>query len=101
MRYIADGVVSDAPAGRLNGSAAYREIPEPFAGGFLIKAEMIAAFRDGRTGLLMYDTETIPAMSAPTAQCVTVRDRNIVHSRFVFDRTPCDEFRRRQARANL
>lgn len=45
----------------------------------------------------MYDAETIPAKSAPAAECVTVRDGKIVYNRFVFDRTPFDEFRRRQA----
>ena len=58
---------------------------------------MIAAFGDDSTALLMYDTETIPAKSAPAAECVTVRDGKIVHNRFIFDRLPFEEFRRRQA----
>lgn len=61
---------------------------------------MIAAFGDDRTALLMYDTETIPAKSAPAAECLTVRGGKIVYNRFVFDRTPFDEFRRRHAPAN-
>ena len=96
MTYIADDVVLDAPAGRLTGVRAYREFLEPFAGRFLIRAEMVAAFGDDRTALLMYDTETVPAKSAPAAECATVRDGRIVYNRFIFDRVPFEEFRRRQ-----
>jgi ketosteroid isomerase-like protein len=97
MTYIADDVVLDAPAGRLTGIRAYREFLRPFAEQFLIRAEMVAAFGDDTTALLMYDTETIPAKSAPAAECVTVRDGKIVYNRFIFDRLPFEEFRRRQA----
>jgi hypothetical protein len=45
----------------------------------------------------MYDTETIPAKSAPAAECATVRDGKIVYNRFIFDRLPFEEFQRRQA----
>jgi hypothetical protein len=67
----------------------------PFAEQFLIRAEMVAAFGDETTALIMYDTETIPAKSAPAAEYVTVRDGKIVHNRFIFDRLPFEEFRRR------
>jgi SnoaL-like domain len=97
MTYIADDVVLDAPAGRLTGIQAYREFLRPFAEQFLIRAEMVAAFGDDKTALLMYDTETIPAKSAPAAECVTVRDAKIVYNRFIFDRLPFVEFRQRQA----
>lgn len=100
MTYIADDVVLDAPAGRLDGIQAYREFLEPFAERFLVRAEIIAAFGDDETGLLMYDTETIPAKSAPAAECVTVRDGKIVYNRFIFDRLPFEEFRRRQGGAS-
>jgi hypothetical protein len=97
MTYIADEVVLDAPAGRLTGIQAYREFLGPFTEQFLIRAEMVAAFGDDSTALLMYDTETIPAKSAPAAECVTVRNGKIVYNRFIFDRLPFDQFQRRQA----
>ncbi|WP_433606763.1 nuclear transport factor 2 family protein [Dactylosporangium sp. CA-139114] len=97
MTYIADDVVLDAPAGRLVGLRAYREFLAPFAGQLLIRSEMLAAFGDEKTALIMYDTETVPARSAPAAECVTVRDGKIVHNRFIFDRVPFEEFRRGQA----
>jgi hypothetical protein len=57
-------------------------------------SNMIAAFGDERTALVMYDTETVPVKSAPGAECVTVQDGKIVHSRFVFDREPFEAARR-------
>ena len=97
MTHIADDVILDAPAGRISGRDAYRDFLRPFAEQFLIRAELIAAFGDERTALLMYDTETVPARSAPAAECVTVRAGKIVYNRFIFDRLPFEEFRRRQA----
>lgn len=98
MSLLAEDVVCDAPAGRIVGRRAYREFLEPFVQRLLIRTEMIAAFGDEETAVVMYDAETIPARSAPAAECVTVRDGKIVYNRFIFDRTPFDEFRRRQAR---
>ncbi|MGW0431257.1 nuclear transport factor 2 family protein [Micromonospora sp. NPDC003197] len=96
MAFIADEIVLDAPAGRLTGIQAYRQFLGPFAEQFLIRAEMIAGFGDDSTALLMYDTETVPAKSAPAAEFVTVRDGKIVYNRFIFDRLPFAEFQRRQ-----
>jgi hypothetical protein len=97
MSYVADDVVCDTPAGRIQGAGAYREFLAPFAERFLIRGQMIAAFGDDSTALFMYDTETIPATSAPAAECVTVGNGKIVYNRFVFDRTPFTAFRQRQA----
>ena len=93
MSYIADDIVCDAPAGRLEGAAAYREFMGPFVQ-MLTGSRLIAAFGDRQTALVMYDTETVPVKSAPGAECVTVKDGRITHSRFVFDRTPFDAARK-------
>src|SRR5215475_1577107 len=45
MSYIADDIVCDAPAGRLEGAAAYRGFMGPFVQ-IVTGAEMIAAFGD-------------------------------------------------------
>jgi ketosteroid isomerase-like protein len=87
MSYVADDVVCDAPAGRLEGAPAYREFMEPFTQ-ILVEATMIAAFGDEETAVLVYDTRTRPVDSAPAAECVTVKDGQIVNSRFIFDRAP-------------
>jgi hypothetical protein len=92
MSYIADDIICDAPAGRLEGAAAYRAFMGPFVQ-IVTGSEMIAAFGDEETALIMYDTETVPVKSAPGAECVTVKDGKITYNRFVFDRAPFDAAR--------
>jgi SnoaL-like domain len=93
MSYIAEDVVCDAPLGRLEGAAAYRNFMAPFVQS-LLSAQLIASFGDDTTAIIMYDTETVPVKSAPGAECVTVTDGQITYSRFIFDRLPFDAARR-------
>jgi ketosteroid isomerase-like protein len=93
MTYISEDIVCDAPAGRVEGAEAYRAFIGPFMQ-ILISSQMVAAFGDDETALLMYDTETVPVPSAPGAECVTVKDGKISHSRFLFDRAPFDAARK-------
>lgn len=92
MSYIHDEIVCDAPAGRIEGAAAYRAFMTPFVG-ILKRAELIAAFGDEETAVVVYETETVPVASAPGAECLTVRDGSIVRSRFIFDRAPFETAR--------
>ncbi|HEY2673427.1 MAG TPA: nuclear transport factor 2 family protein [Rugosimonospora sp.] len=94
MSYIADTIVCDAPAGRLEGAEAYRGFMEPFVR-ILTGSTLIAAFGDDRTALIMYDTGTVPVPNAPGAECVTVENGRITRSRFIFDRLPFAEAARR------
>ncbi len=94
MSFIADGIVCDAPAGRIDGAAAYRGFMAPFVQ-ILRRAELIAAFGDDRTAVVVYDTETVPVPSAPAAECVTVENGKITYSRFIFDRAPFQAARQR------
>jgi hypothetical protein len=87
MTYVADDIVCDAPAGRVEGAAAYRDFMGPFVQ-ILEDAELIAAYGDEKTAVVMYDARTIPVASAPGAECLTVENGQIVRSRFVFDRVP-------------
>jgi ketosteroid isomerase-like protein len=96
MSYIADDIVCDAPAGRIEGSDAYRAFMGPFVQ-MLVRAEMIAAFGDEEKALVMYDTETTLVKSAPGAECVTVKEGKIAYSRLVFDRAPFEAARRAAA----
>jgi ketosteroid isomerase-like protein len=93
MTYIAPDVVCDAPAGRLEGADAYRGFMGPFVQ-MLLDAELLGAFGDDETALVMYDTRTVPVASAPGAELVRVRDGRIVYSRFLFDRLPFEQARR-------
>ena len=87
MRHLADDIVCDAPAGRIEGAAAYRAFLGPFAG-MLRSATLLAAFGDGQTAMIMYDTETALVPSAPGAECLTVVAGLVTYNRFVFDRAP-------------
>jgi hypothetical protein len=93
MRYIAEDIVCDAPAGRIQGAEAYRAFMAPFVQ-ILTGSRMIAAFGDEETALVMYDTRTVPVERAPGAECVTVKNGKIIHSWFVFDRAPFEAARK-------
>jgi ketosteroid isomerase-like protein len=93
MARLADDVVCDAPAGRIEGVEAYRRFLGPFAE-MLLGSELLAAFGDDTTAVLVYDTRTPPVESGPGAECLTVRDGKIVHNRFIFDRLPFEAARR-------
>ncbi len=93
MSYIADGIVCDAPAGRLEGAGAYRNFMAPFVQ-MLTGSTLIAAFGDDTTAVVVYDTQTVPVKSAPGAECVTVTDGKISYSRFIFDRLPFEAARK-------
>jgi ketosteroid isomerase-like protein len=96
MTYIADDIVCDAPAGRLVGAEAFRGFMGPFVG-ILTRSNLIAAFGDRTTALVMYDTDTVPVNNAPGAECCTVRDGKITHLRIIFDRLPFEAARRAAA----
>src|SRR3954447_2191131 len=87
LTYVADDIVCDAPAGRIEGRDAYRAFLEPFAR-TLFNAPLIAAFGDEERALMMYDTSSALVPSAPGAECLTVVRGKITHNRFVFDRVP-------------
>jgi hypothetical protein len=93
MSYIAEDIICQAPAGRIEGAAAYRAFLAPFTH-ILISSRMIAAFGDDQTALVMYDTETVLVKNAPGAECVILENGRIAHSRFLFDRAPFDAARR-------
>ena len=93
MTYIAGEIVCDAPAGRLQGEAAYRAFMAPFVQ-ILSGAKLLAAFGDEQSAVVVYDTQTQLVPSAPAAEWVTVNEGEIVYSRFIFDRAPFDAARR-------
>jgi ketosteroid isomerase-like protein len=93
LAHLADDVVCDAPAGRLEGVEAYRQFLGPFAR-MLLDSELLAAFGDDTKAVLVYDTRTPPVASGPGAECLTVRDGKIVYNRFIFDRLPFEAARR-------
>jgi ketosteroid isomerase-like protein len=85
--YVADDIVCDAPAGRIEGRDAYRAFLTPFAR-MLISSSLIAAFGDQDKALMMYDTSSTLVADGPGAECLTVVLGKITHIRFIFDRVP-------------
>jgi limonene-1,2-epoxide hydrolase len=96
MTYVADDISCEAPAGPIHGAEAFRAFMGPFTQ-LLTGSELIAAFGDDGTALLMYGTETIPVKNAPGAECHTVHDGKITHIRIVFDRLPFEMARAKQS----
>jgi ketosteroid isomerase-like protein len=93
MTHVADDVVCEAPTGRIEGMQRFRDFMAPFAQ-MLTGSDLIAAFGDDQTAVLMYNPHTTLVEDAPSAERFTVRDGRIVHSLLVFDRTPFDAARR-------
>jgi hypothetical protein len=87
MAYVADDIVCDAPAGRIEGAAAYRDFMAPFVQ-MLLGAELLAAFGDDEHAVVVYDTRTTLVPSGPATEYVTVHNGKITCSRFIFDRVP-------------
>lgn len=92
LAHLDPDVVCDAPAGRLEGTAALRGYMEPFSA-LLTEVTLLAAFGDAGTAVLVYDAATAPVPSAPAAECCTVRGGRITHIRLVFDRVPFEAAR--------
>lgn len=92
MTFIAEDIVCDAPAGRIDGADAFRQFMEPFTQ-IVARAELLAAYGDDRTALLMYDTDTVPVRHAPGAELHTVEHGKITRIVIIFDRQPFAEAR--------
>ena len=103
MTQIAPGIVCQTPCGPvvlfasshfgwlLVGADAFRGFLGPFSR-ILTRSELIAAFGDGRTAVLIYDT--VAVQNAPAAEYLTVTNGKITRMRILFDRAPFDAARR-------
>ncbi len=87
MAFLAPDLVCHAPSGLITGAQAFREFMEPLSQ-ILIHSELVAAYGDDHTALIMYDTQTVPVPDAPGAECLTVEDGLITEIKIIFDRVP-------------
>lgn len=87
MEYVAEDVLCDAPPGRLTGAAALRGFMGPFAT-TLTSSELLGAYGDESSAVLVYDTGNPAVASAPAAELYRVRDGRIIALRIIFDRLP-------------
>lgn len=85
MEYIDTGIVCQAPGRQVTGAAAYRQFLAGFAQQ-LTSVEMIAAFGDDHTAVLMYYPNTATVTGAATAECFTLSAGKISRTVLVFDR---------------
>ena len=93
MSYVSDDIVCEAPPGRIQGIEQYRAFWAPFLQIFT-EADVLAAFGDGETALLMYDAHTTLVASALTAEWFTTKEGKISRNRIVFDRIPFEAARK-------
>jgi limonene-1,2-epoxide hydrolase len=93
MTHVADDVVCETPLGPVHGVEGLRQFMAPFAQ-MLTGSDLIAAFGDQQTAVLLYNPHTTLVQDAPSAECFTVEDGRIVRSLLIFDRTPFDAARR-------
>ncbi len=87
MTFVADDIVCDTPGGKLDGAEAFRGFMEPFTK-IVTRSELVAAFGDDGTSVLIYDTDTVPVPNAPGAECHTVDHGKITRIMIIFDRQP-------------
>ena len=93
MGYIAPDIVCHAPAGPIIGADAFRDYIGPISKN-LTRSELIAAFGDTHTAVLIYDTDTVPVHHAPAAEHHTIKDGQIIRLQIIFDRAPFEAARR-------
>ena len=87
MKYVSEDVACDTPQGRLTGAEALRTFMEPFAA-TLSSSQLLAAYGDESSSVLIYDTANPAVASAPAAELYRVHDGRITALRIVFDRLP-------------
>ncbi|MDC7123309.1 nuclear transport factor 2 family protein [Cellulomonas fimi] len=87
MALVADDVVCDSPGGPVTGIDAFRAFMGPFATS-TTRTEILGAFGDDVTAVVLYDTDSTLVRHAPGAEWVRVTDGRITHMTIVFDRLP-------------
>ena len=87
MRYVDPHILCFAPAGRIEGRAAFQGFMGPFVES-VERVSLVAQYGDDECAVTVYDTDTRVVRDAPGAECVRVRDGRIVWMRIIFDRLP-------------
>ena len=93
MSYLAEDLVCEAPAGKIEGVPAYRE----FLAGFLeimTTATITKVLGDETSAAVVYVTDTKPVQGSRAMDYATVENGKIAHIITVFDRLPFAEARR-------
>ena len=95
MSYLAEDIVCEAPAGKIEGLPAYRE----FLAGFLeimTTATITKVLGDETSAAVVYVTDTKLVQGSRAMDYATVENGKITHVVTVFDRLPMDQAKRYQ-----
>ncbi|WP_367325698.1 nuclear transport factor 2 family protein [Streptomyces sp. HUAS ZL42] len=92
LSFLADDIVCEAPNGRHEGLARYREFLEPFASS-LISGTVIDVLGDDAHAAAVYTTEVPFAKDFRGIDYITVEDGKISHVISVFDLSPAIQAR--------
>lgn len=84
---VADDVVCEAPSGRIEGIAGYREFLAPFVG-MLSNGKVLNVLADGAKAATVYSIDLPFAQGFHGAEYLTVADGKISHVISVFDMSP-------------
>lgn len=87
MRYVAEDVVLEAPAGRFEGAQAYREFLERFMG-LMTEASVTKVYGDDTGASVHYVTVTKPVAVSRGSDHLTIGDGLIRQVVTIFDRLP-------------
>lgn len=80
LEHIADDVVCDGPSGRVDGVLAFADVLSAQLRE-LEHTDLVAAFGDDTTAVLIHDDQTIAAPRGRAAMHVTVEDGQITYMR--------------------
>jgi ketosteroid isomerase-like protein len=97
MSYLADDIVCDAPAGRIEGVAAYRPFTQEFVD-VLTSATITKVLADDTSAAIVYSFDTQWVKDFRCMEYLTVQDGKIKHILTVFDRLPAAEAARHAER---
>ena len=88
MSHISPDIACRAPAGPVIGADAFRAFMGRFSQ-LWIGSELIAAFGNTHSAVLIYNTETGP-VNATVAEYLSVNDNLIVEMTIIYDQAPFD-----------
>ena len=88
MSYIADDIVCEAPAGTIEGKAAYREFTETFVTRLLVTGRVTAVLSGDNSASVLYTNDTKVLSGMRAIDYATIENGKITHLITVFDRLP-------------
>ncbi|MES4908244.1 MULTISPECIES: nuclear transport factor 2 family protein [unclassified Streptomyces] len=90
LTFLKEDVVCDAPAGRIEGVAAYRPFTQKFVD-LLTEATVTKVLADEGSAAIVYSIDTPWTKGFRCAEYMTIEDGKIAHVTTIFDRLPAAE----------